>query len=231
MHRKVWEYCYITQALHERGMLAPGRRGLGFAVGQEPLSAMFASLGSEILATDWATEEAQKSVWVKTNQHADSMASLNGRRLCESALFHQRVRFRFLDMRKLHDGLGKFDFIWSGCSLEHLGTMAAGEKFIYESLKYLRPGGVAVHTTEYNVQSNSSTITKGETVIFRQQDIERIAGKLNRMGYRVDLDFSAGNLPYDTMIDEPPYKNVVSIRILLSGYIVTSFGLIIQSRR
>ena len=35
MHRKNWEHAYICQALHERGMLEPGRRGLGFAVGAE----------------------------------------------------------------------------------------------------------------------------------------------------------------------------------------------------
>src|SRR4051812_48305690 len=36
-HRKLWEDCFILQALWEAGMLAPGRRALGFAVGQEPL--------------------------------------------------------------------------------------------------------------------------------------------------------------------------------------------------
>jgi hypothetical protein len=32
-HRKVWEWCAIAQALEERDMLRPGRRGCGFAVG------------------------------------------------------------------------------------------------------------------------------------------------------------------------------------------------------
>lgn len=39
MHRKQWEYVFICKALHERGLLAPGRRGIGFGVGSEPLPA------------------------------------------------------------------------------------------------------------------------------------------------------------------------------------------------
>lgn len=35
MHRKVWEYCFIAQALYERHMLCSGRKGLGFGVGSD----------------------------------------------------------------------------------------------------------------------------------------------------------------------------------------------------
>jgi hypothetical protein len=42
-HRKLWEWCYIAQVLWERGLLQPGRPGLGFGVGHEPLAALFAS--------------------------------------------------------------------------------------------------------------------------------------------------------------------------------------------
>ncbi len=141
MHRKLWEYCFIAQALYERGMLVPGSRGLGFGVGQEPLTALFASLGCEIVATDLATEEAYEHRWVETSQHADSLEALNSRGICSPEIFPERVSFRFVDMRKLPDDFGTFDFVWSSCSLEHLGTMALGEEFIFQSLKYLKPGG------------------------------------------------------------------------------------------
>ena len=229
MHRKIWEYCYIVQTLYERGMLAPGRRGLGFAVGQEPLSAMFASLGCEIVASDLETDEAERAKWVETNQHAASLEVLNQRGICEADLFRERVTFRFLDMRELPDGLGLFDFIWSSCSLEHLGTIGLGENFIYESLKYLKPGGVAVHTTEFNVRSNVLTLRKGPIVVFRRRDLERIAKRLREMGYTVDLNFSSGNLPYDKLIDKPPYRQEIHLKLLLSIYVATSFGLIIES--
>lgn len=229
MHRKVWEYCYIAQALKERGMLAPGRRGLGFAVGQEPLSALFASFGCEIVATDLSTEEACQGGWVETSQHADSLDVLNQRQICDPLLFKDRVGFRFVDMRDLPDDLGTYDFIWSSCSLEHLGNMALGEQFIFDSLKYLKAGGVSVHTTEYNVESNFFTIMKGPDVLFRKRDLQRIAAKLGREGYKVDLDFTKGNLPYDRVVDKAPYKHDVHLKLAVGWYIVTSFGLIIES--
>jgi|WetSurMetagenome_2_1015567.scaffolds.fasta_scaffold22720_2 hypothetical protein len=230
LHRKVWEFCFISQALHERGMLAPGRRGLGFAVGREPLPALFASLGCEIVATDLATEEAQAGGWVERGMHADSLEALNGRGLCEPALFRERASFRWLDMRALPPvtELGRFDFIWSACALEHLGSLQYGENFIFQALRYLRPGGVAVHTTEYNVSSNTSTITEGQSNIFRRRDLERIAADLGWLGYRVDLDFVDGDRPGDGMVDPPPYTGAVHLKLLLEGYVATSFGMIIE---
>ena len=150
-HRKIWEFCFIAQALYERDMLIPGSRGLAFGVGQEPLPALFASLGCEIVATDLPTEEANSGGWVETSQHAGSLEALNNRGICDPDIFYERVSFRFIDMRKLPGDLGIFDFVWSSCSLEHLGTIALGEDFIIQSLQYLKPGGVSVHTTEYNV--------------------------------------------------------------------------------
>ena len=229
MHRKVWEWCYAAQALDERNMLTEGRRGIGFAVGTEPLPSLFASLGCQILATDVATEEARKGGWIETTQHADSLESLNRRGICDPDLFRQRVSFRFVDMRDLPDDLGTFDFVWSSCALEHLGNMALGCTFIDESMKYLKPGGVAVHTTEYNVQSNRRTVTEGPTVLFRKRDIQSIAANLVSRGHRVDLDFTEGDLPADRVVDKPPYSHATHLRVLMNDYIVTSYGLIVEA--
>lgn len=228
MHRKIWEFCYIAQALYERGKLRPGQRGLGFAVGQEPLPALFARLGCEIVATDLATEDAAQIGWVEWGQHASSLAGLNNRNICDAAEFEQRVSFRFVDMRALPDDLGTYDFIWSSCSLEHLGSLQLGERFVLESLKYLNPGGVAVHTTEYNLQSNSKTVTDGMDVIYRKRDIQRMAANLRRAGRRIDLDFRKGTMPLDRLADKPPYNSDAHLTLLSQGYVITSFGLIIE---
>ena len=230
LHRKVWEFCYIAQALNERDMLRLGRRGLGFGVGEEPLASLFASYGCEIVATDLSTEEAAAEGWIKTNQHAASLEALNKRGLCSEQQFRNNVSFRFLDMRKLPDDLGTFDFIYSSCSLEHLGTIKFGEQFIYESLKYLRPGGIAVHTTEYNLSSNSDTVTRGSVVLFRKKDLERIVRQLRLKGYHITIDFSRGDSPADQFVDPPPYLNQgkIHLRLEVAGYVVTSFGLIIE---
>ena len=51
-HRKQWEFVFIVSSLEKLGMLTPGKRGLVFAAGTEPLISYFASLGVEIVATD-----------------------------------------------------------------------------------------------------------------------------------------------------------------------------------
>lgn len=228
LHRKVWEWAFIAQALYERGMLDTGRRGVGFGVGQEPLPALFASLGCEILATDGDLEGAQASGWAGGGMYAGSCAGLN-RTGCDPDLFRQAVTFRVVDMRQMPQDLGDFDFLWSACSMEHLGTMAAGERFLFESLEYLKPGGVAVHTTEYNVESNTRTKFFGRNTIFRRRDVERIRRELVRRGYRMEEpDWSTGDLPGDQAPDPLPWSGAVHLKLALEGYVATSFGLIVE---
>src|SRR5438094_663038 len=80
-------WCYIAEVLWERGMLQPGRRGLGFGVGHEPLAALFASFGCHILATDLEEQEARRTGWVDTQQHAGGLAILNQYAICEPSSF------------------------------------------------------------------------------------------------------------------------------------------------
>jgi len=59
----MWEWLFIAEALSERNMLVRGRRGLGFGVGREPLVALFASFGPEIVATDLDPARALAAGW------------------------------------------------------------------------------------------------------------------------------------------------------------------------
>lgn len=237
MHRKLWEYCYIAQVLAERGMLQPGKRGLGFAVGHEPLPALFASMGSEIVATDLGSEHDVAKVWSSTGQHAAELNELNTRGICDPETFARWVSFRSVDMNAIPSDLNGFNFIWSSCSLEHLGGLDKGRAFIINSLRCLKPGGIAVHTTEFNVSSNTDTVTQGYAVIYRQRDIREIAQSLKLLGHSVaDLNFDVGNDSLDKIIDQPPYgqpygdEPVAHLKLNLMGYVATSIGLIIQKR-
>jgi len=231
LQRKIWEWCYISQSLHERQLLEPGRRGLGFAVGEEPLTALFASLGCEITATDLDTEAAADAGWVKTGQHASHLGMLNTRHLCTPKEFEQRVSFRHVDMNDIPSDLANsFDFLWSSCSLEHLGSLSLGEQFVYNSLACLKPGGVAVHTTEYNVTSNTDTADHRSTVIYRRRDMERISQQLSECGHSVEpFSFDTGRLPADAIVDMPPYKFDPHLKLLLRDkYVCTSVGIIVR---
>jgi len=230
MHRKIWEWSFITQALYERKLLAPGVSGLGFAVGTEPLASLFCRYGASITATDLFTDMANERGWVETNQHASGFDSLNFRKLCPDELFKQNCSFAHVDMNNIPSDLVNFDFVWSSCSLEHLGSLSHGEEFVLNAMKCLKPGGFAVHTTEYNLSSNTLTIFTGNSVLYRRQDIERIVYTLRKEGHRIDVDFTEGSLPVDACVDIPPYTHNPHLRLQFGDFVTTSIGLIIQKR-
>ena len=226
MHRKMWEWLFISAVLAERGMLRPGRRGLGFGVGREPLVALFAAQGAEVLATDLGPEAAATAGWTATGQeYAGGILRLNDHGLCEPGAFHRRVTFRPVDMNDIPEDLGDFDFAWSSCAFEHLGSIGAGADFVVEQMRCLRPGGVAVHTTELNVSSNDRTVEEGGTVLYRRKDIEALADRLRREGHEVDLDLREGAAPADRHVDLPPFSDT-HLRTALGGFTTTSFALV-----
>ncbi len=230
-HRKLWEWCYIAQALRERDMLRPGRRGLGFGVGREPLAALFASFGCDIVATDLAEDQARQIGWIDSQQHAAGLAALNEDRLCSPEAFARRVTFRFVDMNAIPDDLRGFDFVWSACSLEHLGSIENGARFLCQSMNCLRPGGVGVHSTEFNLSSDESTLDHSPTVLFRRRDVETIVGRLNADGHALALDFTPGDGFADRFVDVPPYRHDPHLRLRVLEYVTTSIGLIVEAGR
>jgi len=228
-HRKQWEFVYVMQALWERGCIAAGKKGLVFAVGTEPLPAMFASFGCEILATDIFPDKGVEMGWDNGNQLCFGLESLNTRQLCEEEDFNKLVRYRPVDMNDIPDDLTDFDFNWSSCSFEHLGSLEKGFQFLKNQMKTLKPGGWAVHTTEYNVSSNDETQENNSTVIYRQRDIEHIVRELRNAGHFVEeVDFSLGGLPEDFMVDTEPHQQKIHLKLQVDKYVVTSIGLIIQ---
>ena len=209
-------------------MLKPGRRGLGFGVGKEPLAAFFAAQGCTIVATDMDEGLARKAGWLDTNEHAASLAALNEAGLCDTEAFRRLVTFRVADMNAIPDDLRGFDFTWSACSFEHVGSIALGEEFLVKQMESLRPGGVAVHTTEFNVRSDDETLSEGPTVLFRRQDIERIARRLSGLGHEIELDLDFGAGLADGTIDVPPYTHNPHLKLQLGGYVTTSIGLVVR---
>jgi hypothetical protein len=230
VNRKFWEWCAIAQVLDERGKLNLGSQGLGFAVGTEPLSAFFASRGCAVLATDLAAEESVPG-WIERNEHASSLNNLFYPQLVDQDKFGERVSFRPADMRNLAGLPGDHDFIWSSCALEHLGTLEAGMEFVMASSRLLRKGGVAVHTTEFNVRSNGPTVVEGPNVIYRRSDLEELARSLGREGFSLaPLDFDTGTHKYDLDFDTEPYMQPGKrhVKLEIDGYVATSFMLVIE---
>jgi hypothetical protein len=225
LHRKEWELVFICQALEERGLLAAGKRGIGFAVGLEPLPAIFASRGCKILATD----RASSGHW--TGQWASSKSDLHRPAICDPSVFQTQVDFQQVDMNRVPSHLEDFDFSWSCCALEHLGSLSKGFAFLMNQMRCLKPGGTAVHTMEFNLSSNRRTIARGDTAVYRKRDVEKFLHLAEREGHTVAaVDFSSGDDPLDRFIARPPWydlnSNLAHLRLRIGPFTCTSLALI-----
>ncbi len=233
LHRKQWEYCYILQALEQHSLLHPGSRGLGFGVGKDPIVAYMVKIGCSLVATDLDPESAQRAGWVETNQYSKKLLDLNERGICSDRDLERQVSLRNVNMNEIPDDLarGDFDFTWSACAFEHLGSIENGLRFVENSVKCLKPGGIAIHTTELNVSSNNETLANGDTVLFRKKDFEELANRLRAQGHSIELNFNLGNQALDRHYDVPPYSEFTHLKLELDRFVTTSYGIIVRKSR
>jgi SAM-dependent methyltransferase len=244
-HRKLWEFAFLLQCLYEHGLLAPGKSGIGFGCGEEPLASYFAAQGIDALVTDLQLEKVEGAGWVETGQHASTLESCYHAKLCSRDAFDRHVRHAYVDMNAVPASYdGKFDFCWSVCAMEHLGSIQQGLDFVENSLRVLKPGGIAIHTTEYNYLSSNATIDHMPTVLFLRRDFESLAERLNGAGHCcLGPTFETGDGVLDRFIDIPPYflgdgllskdqwsgiNQMAHLKLALQGYACTCFGIVVR---
>ena len=229
-HRKFWEWCYILQVLRRAGMLASGRRLLGFGTGREPLPSVMTKYGAEVVATDAPQGVDDVQGWASTNQHAEAVRDLHHPAIVPEADFIARARFRSADMNDIPADLCDFDACWSSCCFEHLGSIAHGLDFVENSLQTLRPGGIAVHTTEFNLDSNDATVETLGLSLFRKRDFEGLIARLVAKGHEVwPLNTHPGFAEVDQIVDLPPYQRALPhLKIVVYETTVTSIGLVVR---
>lgn len=240
-HRKIWELAYVLQSLHAGGALRPGARGLGFGCGQEPIPSLLAARDIAVTVTDLPPDEAEGRGWIETGQHAAHLDSAFHPHLVDRAAFDRLVSLRYVDMNAVPDDLAGYDFCWSVCALEHLGSIAQGLAFIERSVETLRPGGVAVHTTEFNIRADGPTIDNWPTVLFQRSHFEALAARLTARGHRVEpFNFDLGDKPLDRFVDLPPYSHDLPadigawlgapahLKLAVDGFVSTCIGITIH---
>ncbi len=143
-------------------------------------------------------------------------------------------------MNMISPDLTGFDFCWSICAFEHLGSIAHGLDFVENSLATLRPGGIAIHTTEFNIEPDGPTIDNWVTVLFQRKHMIDLADRLRAKGHEVaPFDFDYGSKPLDYFIDIPPYHGQASdhlvawlgqpghLKMCIDGFVSTCIGMII----
>ena len=237
-HRKLWELCFVLQTLFDADMIAPGRKGLGFGCGSEPLPSYLAAHGVSVTATALPPERARSEGWAEHGQNALSRDQMLMEHLVDRATFERNVTLRYLDMNHIPADLSGYDFCWSVCALEHLGSIANGLAFVEKALDCLRPGGVAVHTTEFNIDEDGPAVDNWMTVSFQRKHMEALAERLRGQGHKVaPFAFELGTGPLDCFIGMPPYHGELPaalarslgppshLKASLDGRIVTCLGL------
>ena len=97
-------------------------------------------------------------------------------------------------------------------------------------MRTLRPGGIAIHTTEFNLSSNEETLESQFRSFYRRRDIEDVVARLEARGFEVaPIDWQIGEGFAERVADFPPYgRGEPHIRLRSDRYDVTSIGLIIR---
>ena len=103
--------------------------------------------------------------------------------------------------------------------------------FIEHSIATLKPGGIAVHTTELNCDSDTKTIDNAGTVLFRRSDFKILIKRLTELGHNVaPLNFELGTRELDRYVDVPPYTSDRHLKLKIGEYTSTSFGIVITKK-
>jgi Methyltransferase domain len=228
-HRKPWEYAFVLERARQAGLLEPGRRAAGFGVGTEPIPAVLASHGLNVLATDQELQDADH--WVGSGEHAVAVTSLSRPAVIDDSTLAARVDFAAVDMNHVPADLGEFDLIWSACAIEHLGSPAAGLDFVRRSLDLLKPGGISVHTTELELTVRDATADHGHCAVYRPQDLEEFARQVTSEGYEVELNlYVPMATPTDRFVALPPYPptDPAHLKLQIFDSVSTSFGLVVR---
>ncbi len=233
IHRKLWEWCFIahTHTRHLANLKGVNLKDqwdgalshcLGFGVGREPLPAYLAGQGCDVLATDAPTGAA----WETSGQYSVAVDDLPN----VTSLLSRNISFEPLDMNHIPSSLlqGKFDFTWSAGSFEHIGSINQSLDFFTTQMQCLRPGGIAVHTTEYNYASNTDTIEAPDLVLFRHRDLQELEQRLISQGDRLwPLDLAPGTHEADRYVDTYPYdRGKWHLNLRINNHVSTSIALV-----
>jgi len=209
-NRKLWEYVYILRVLEVYGKLTG--RGLGFGVGADPIVPVMLRYGARLVVTDLPPEEAKLHGWAPMafSSSAD-------------------IQVRHVDMNSIPTSLREFDFIWSCGSLEHIGGHAAGLDFIKSAMACLRPGGIAVHTTELMYGDNEHHFDSPNLSIYCGKDVQTLAESMKAMGHHMEVNLQFGTHVLDRLVSDERDPWELRIRESVGGHVITSIGLVVQA--
>jgi len=247
-HAKYWETAALAQAIEDRGLLKPGKHGLGMGVGKEELVSLFAKYGVNVTATDQDPNTKQAKQW-DNGQLTNNKNELFYSKIVDKKSFNELVDYQPYDMLKTNKKfINKYDFIWHNCVIGHLGSMKASVDHLIRSGSYLKEKGWLIFTTELNISSFEKTVDKdSDTIVWRLKDLDKLFDEMSKNGLvanRFQLRLYSNEI--DTKINYSPLnsaftnkttmskilndKNFVEAKIPFSNYAITQILLCFQKK-
>jgi SAM-dependent methyltransferase len=157
-HRKQWEFALVFQALERLGLLGPACDGLALGGGRERLLYAVAPRVRRLLVTDLY---APDTTWKEARTDDPDSYVREG---APFAVDLRALQVRRMDMRELELPDRAFDFAYSCCAIEHIGTEADFAHHLREVHRVLRPGGAYVFTTEFHY--GQETVADPQNFVF-----------------------------------------------------------------
>src|SRR5215470_1088328 len=140
-HRKEWEFAQGVYGLRMLRCLSPDAAALGLGAGAEPIIFFLAGRLRRVVATDlYAGDFSQ--------QEADPRILRDPEAFAPFSYHRDRLEVRRMDATAIDYAPESFDLVFSFSSFEHFGSRRAQRACLAEIYRVLRPGGVAVLTTE-----------------------------------------------------------------------------------
>jgi SAM-dependent methyltransferase len=142
-HRKTWEFAMGVLALEEAGLLDDDRStGLSVGAGHESVLYYLTGRCGRLVATDLYGEGDF------ARGEAGAMMLTDPDLFAPYPYERDRLEARHMNALDLEYDDASFDFVVSFGSIEHFGGLEAAARALSETGRVLRPGGVAVVTTE-----------------------------------------------------------------------------------
>lgn len=197
-HRKQWEFAMILHALRNNGRLDPGCVGLSMGGGRELVLYAIARQVRHLMVTD--LYDAQSSWDCARTGDPDQFIHANKPILVDDERFHARR----MDMRELAFPDRSFDFAYSTCAVEHIGTREDVIHHFNEVARVLKDDGMYVVTTEIGYQD--VTIEDEHNMVFSLDDFLHMVEVSNLVA---EPEFDARILPHQ--INSPTLSNLAHL--------------------
>jgi SAM-dependent methyltransferase len=221
-HRKGWEWAQGTYALGQFGVLRDDAVGLGVGAGAEQVLFYLANRVGMVYATDiyGSGEFAGETAFADMLTHPERYARVPFR--------PDHLTVLQMDGRKLDFASNTFDFAFSFSSIEHFGGHEASGAAVREIGRVLKPGGVAVLTTELILNN------KPHGDYFLPKDLHRYCVLDSGLELIEDIDYTISPRTISHALDcrRPSYRSAAPHIVLRFRDIAwTSICLVLEKAR